>query len=62
MITDETIETRALQQQTEAEYDATVRADIELFRSHAEKFVAGEIDDDQLIFLTKVSGFFVTFA
>ena len=38
---------RTLQQQTEAEYDATVRADIELFRSYAEKFVAGEITDDQ---------------
>jgi sulfite reductase beta subunit-like hemoprotein len=38
---------QTLQQQTEAEYDATVRADIELFRSHAEKFVAGEINDDQ---------------
>ncbi len=38
---------QTLQQQTEAEYDATVRADIELFRSYAEKFVAGEITDDQ---------------
>jgi sulfite reductase beta subunit-like hemoprotein len=36
-----------LQQQTESEYDSTVRADIELFRSYAEKFVAGEITDDQ---------------
>jgi sulfite reductase beta subunit-like hemoprotein len=36
-----------LQQQTETEYDATVRADIELFASYAEKFVAGEINDDQ---------------
>lgn len=36
-----------LQQQTEAEYDSTVRDDIELFRSYAEKFVAGEITDDQ---------------
>jgi sulfite reductase beta subunit-like hemoprotein len=33
--------------QMEAAYDATVRADIELFRSHAEKWVAGEINDDQ---------------
>ncbi|HYL35816.1 MAG TPA: nitrite/sulfite reductase [Bryobacteraceae bacterium] len=32
---------------TEAAYDATVRADIELFRSFAEKWVAGEINDDQ---------------
>ena len=32
---------------TEAEYDATVRADIELFRSYAEKYMAGEITDDQ---------------
>jgi sulfite reductase beta subunit-like hemoprotein len=39
--------TQSLQQQTEVEYDATVRADIELFRSYAEKFVAGEINDDQ---------------
>jgi sulfite reductase beta subunit-like hemoprotein len=38
---------QTLQQQTEAEYDSTVRADIELFRSYAEKFVAGEITDDQ---------------
>ncbi|HLH00598.1 MAG TPA: nitrite/sulfite reductase [Bryobacteraceae bacterium] len=36
-----------LQARTEAEYDATVRADIELFRAHAEKWVAGEITDDQ---------------
>ncbi len=32
---------------TEAAYDATVRADIEVFRAHAEKWVAGEINDDQ---------------
>jgi len=32
---------------TEAAYDATVRADIELFRAHAEKWVAGAITDDQ---------------
>lgn len=38
---------QTLQQQTEAEYDATVRADIELFRAHAEKFTSGEISDDQ---------------
>ncbi len=31
----------------EAQYDATVRADIELFREHIKKFVAGEINDDQ---------------
>jgi sulfite reductase beta subunit-like hemoprotein len=31
----------------EAEYDATVRADIELFRSHSVKWQAGEITDDQ---------------
>ncbi len=31
----------------EAEYDATVRADIELFREHSEKWQAGEITDDQ---------------
>src|SRR5277367_894263 len=33
--------------QAEAAYDATVREDIEIFRSHAEKWVAGEINDDQ---------------
>ncbi|HUJ51614.1 MAG TPA: nitrite/sulfite reductase [Bryobacteraceae bacterium] len=32
---------------TEAAYDATVRADIELFRAHAEKWVAGVINDDE---------------
>ena len=32
---------------TEAAYDATVRADIELFRAHAEQWVAGAINDDQ---------------
>jgi sulfite reductase beta subunit-like hemoprotein len=32
---------------TEAAYDATVRADIELFRAHSEKWVASEINDDQ---------------
>jgi len=36
-----------LQEQTEAQYDATVRADIELFRSYSEKWTAGEINDDQ---------------
>jgi sulfite reductase beta subunit-like hemoprotein len=35
-----------LQAATEAEYDATVRADIELFRSYAEKFMAGHLSDD----------------
>src|SRR5271154_166427 len=49
MIAEETlpISEPTLQQQTEAEYDATVREDIEIFRSHAEKWVAGEINDDQ---------------
>ena len=32
---------------TETEYDAIVRADIELFRKQANQFVAGEINDDQ---------------
>jgi sulfite reductase beta subunit-like hemoprotein len=45
--TEEAIQIENLQLQTEAEYDATVRADIELFASYAEKFVAGEITDDQ---------------
>lgn len=35
-----------LQSETEAEYDSTVRADIELFRSYAEKYMAGAITDD----------------
>src|SRR5215469_10264596 len=35
------------EQDIEAEYDRTVRADIELFRSYAQKWVAGEITDDQ---------------
>src|SRR5277367_1905030 len=49
MIAEETSQPsdQTLQQQTEIEYDATVRADIDLFRSYAEKFVAGEINDDQ---------------
>jgi sulfite reductase beta subunit-like hemoprotein len=33
--------------QVEAEYDKTVREDIELFRQNIEKFLAGEINDDQ---------------
>ncbi len=45
--TEDAIQIENLQLQTEAEYDATVRADIEQFRAHAEKFVAGEITDDQ---------------
>ena len=45
--TEDAIQIENLQLQTEAEYDATVRADIEEFRRHAEKFVAGEINDDQ---------------
>src|SRR6202453_2539781 len=36
-----------LQENTEAQYDATVRADIELFRSYAEKFTAGALSDDE---------------
>jgi len=47
MVSGESFEHQLLQQQTETEYDATVRADIELFRSYAEKFVVGEINDDQ---------------
>jgi len=37
----------SLQAETERQYDATVRADIELFRSYAEKFTAGELTDDE---------------
>src|ERR1700749_1319708 len=32
----------------EKEYDSTVRADIELFRSQAQSFLDGHITDDQL--------------
>ena len=38
---------QTLAELTEAAYDATVRADIELFRSHSEKWVAGAITDDE---------------
>jgi sulfite reductase beta subunit-like hemoprotein len=36
-----------LQVETEAQYDSTVRADIELFRSYAEKYMAGGLTDDE---------------
>ncbi len=36
-----------LQAETEVQYDATVRADIELFRSYAEKYMAGGLTDDE---------------
>jgi sulfite reductase beta subunit-like hemoprotein len=36
-----------LQAETEAQYDATVRADIELFRWYAEKYMAGGLTDDE---------------
>jgi sulfite reductase beta subunit-like hemoprotein len=36
-----------IQAETEAQYDATVRADIELFRSYAEKYTAGGLTDDE---------------
>lgn len=42
-----TAEAVLTQQEVEVEYDQTVRADIELFRSYSEKWVAGEITDDQ---------------
>jgi sulfite reductase beta subunit-like hemoprotein len=45
--TEDAIQIENVQIQTEAEYDAMVRADIELFGSYAQKFVAGEINDDQ---------------
>jgi sulfite reductase beta subunit-like hemoprotein len=35
------------QQLTEQQYDATVRADIELFRNQSNQFLAGQITDDQ---------------
>lgn len=37
----------AVQSHIESEYDATVRADIELFRDAAESYMAGSINDDQ---------------
>ena len=48
MTVEEIIQTPAqpIQPETEAAYDATVRADIELFRSYAEKYVAGQLTDD----------------
>jgi sulfite reductase beta subunit-like hemoprotein len=45
--TEEAIQVENLRLQTEEEYDATVRADIDIFASYARKFVAGEIDADQ---------------
>jgi len=36
-----------LQAETETQYDATVRADIELFRSYADKYMAGGLTDDE---------------
>jgi sulfite reductase beta subunit-like hemoprotein len=45
--TEDAIQIENLQLQSEAEYDAMVRADIDLFGSYAQKFVAGEISDDQ---------------
>ena len=36
-----------IQSETEAQYDATVRADIELFRSYAAKYMAGGLTDDE---------------
>ena len=42
-----TLQNASLQERTEAEYDATVRADIELFRSYAEKYTAGQLTDDE---------------
>ncbi len=41
------LDSESLQAATEAAYDATVRADIELFRSYAEKFMAKQISDDE---------------
>src|SRR5260370_42107912 len=43
----ETVETPTPQQQIEDEYDATIRADIKLFRAHFEKFTAGELTVDE---------------
>lgn len=41
------LEMESLQATIEAAYDATVRADIELFRSYAEKYMARQITDDE---------------
>ena len=40
------LDSESLQAATEAAYDATVRADIELFRSYAQKFMAKQISDE----------------
>jgi sulfite reductase beta subunit-like hemoprotein len=45
MVTEEALLDQRLE--VEAEYEQTVRDDIELFRSYAEKWVGGEITDDQ---------------
>jgi len=49
MIAEETPQTidSSLQYQTEAEYDATVREDIELFRAFSQKWTSGHLTDDQ---------------
>jgi sulfite reductase beta subunit-like hemoprotein len=47
MAVDVPINLLSLQGETEAQYDATVRADIELFGSYAEKFMAGGLTDDE---------------
>jgi sulfite reductase beta subunit-like hemoprotein len=46
MIAEPLVHSGSLQAATEAEYDATVRADIELFGSYAEKYMAGALSDD----------------
>ncbi|MBV9770081.1 MAG: nitrite/sulfite reductase [Bryobacterales bacterium] len=47
MIVDVPADLLALRTDTESQYDTTVRADIELFRSYAEKFMAGDLTDDE---------------
>jgi len=46
MIADVSPLSRSLQTAVETEYDATVRADIDLFGSYAEKYIAGALSDD----------------
>src|SRR5260370_5949550 len=48
-MTEEAVRNKQQQQlQTEAEYDQTVREDIEAFRAQAARYLAGEINDDEL--------------
>jgi len=47
MIAEPFVQSPSLQTAVESDYDATVRADIDLFGSYAEQYVAGALTDDQ---------------